>query len=188
MDKVQIRVDGRDITTFPLKELRQKFGVVFQNDVLFKETLLQNIDMGRSLSMDSINEAVKVAQAAEFIENAGGYGMNLEARGVNLSGGQKQRVLISRALAGHPEFLILDDSSSALDYKTDANFRSSLKDHYSGSTTIIIAQRISSIMHCDKILVLEDGLPQGLGTHEELLKSCEAYREISEIQLGGDVA
>lgn len=188
IDEGQIRIHGRDITTFPLHELRSKFGVVFQNDVLFKETLLNNIDMGRCLSMESVDEAVRVAQAAEFIENAGGYGMNLAARGVNLSGGQKQRVLISRALAGHPEFLILDDSSSALDYKTDASFRTQLAARFSDTTTIIIAQRISSIMHCDKILVLEDGKPLGLGTHEELLNSCETYREISEIQLGGDAA
>lgn len=188
IDEGQIRINGRDITSLPLKDLRQKFGVVFQNDVLFKETLLQNIDMGRELSLDSIDEAVKIAQAADFVAEAGGYEMAVEAKGVNLSGGQKQRVLIARALAGHPEFLILDDSSSALDYKTDARFRTDLAASFSKTTTIIIAQRISSIMHCDKILVLEDGLPLGLGTHEELLKTCAAYREISEIQLGGDAA
>lgn len=187
IDEGQIRIDGRDITTFPLKELRQKFGVVFQNDVLFKESLLQNIDMGRSLNLAAVDEAVSVAQAAEFIASSGGYEKDIAVKGVNLSGGQKQRVLISRALAGHPDVLILDDSSSALDYKTDAAFRTALDESFSGTTTIIIAQRISSIMHCDKILVLEDGIPLGLGTHEELMKSCEAYREISEIQMGGDV-
>lgn len=188
IDEGQIRINGRDITSLPLKELRQKFGVVFQNDVLFKETLLQNIDMGRNLSTEAVDEAVKIAQAADFVREAGGYQMALEAKGVNLSGGQKQRVLIARALAGHPEFLILDDSSSALDYKTDAQFRNDLAASFSETTTIIIAQRISSIMHCDKILVLEDGIPLGLGTHEYLLKTCPAYREISEIQLGGDAA
>lgn len=188
IDEGQIRINGRDITSLPLKELRQKFGVVFQNDVLFKETLLQNIDMGRNLSTEAVDEAVKIAQAADFVREAGGYQMALEAKGVNLSGGQKQRVLIARALAGHPEFLILDDSSSALDYKTDAQFRNDLAASFSETTTIIIAQRISSIMHCDKILVLEDGIPLGLGTHEDLLKNCPAYREISEIQLGGDAA
>lgn len=188
IDEGEIRINGRDITSLPLKELRQKFGVVFQNDVLFKETLLQNIDMGRNLSTEAVDEAVKIAQAADFVREAGGYQMALEAKGVNLSGGQKQRVLIARALAGHPEFLILDDSSSALDYKTDAQFRNDLAASFSKTTTIIIAQRISSIMHCDKILVLEDGIPLGLGTHEELLKTCPAYREISEIQLGGDAA
>lgn len=188
IDEGQIRINGRDIRSFPLKELREKFGVVFQNDVLFKETLLQNIDMGRSLKTENIDEAVRIAQAADFIAEAGGYGLPVAAKGANLSGGQKQRVLIARALAGHPEFLILDDSSSALDYKTDARFRNDLAETFSGTTTIIIAQRISSIMHCDKILVLEDGMPLGLGTHEELMKTCEAYREISEIQMGGDAA
>ena len=186
IDSGQIRIDGRDISTFPLKELRQKFGVVFQNDVLFKDSLLNNIDMGRKLDMDAIDRAVEVAQAASFIAGSGGYEKPIAVKGVNLSGGQKQRVLIARALAGRPEFLILDDSSSALDYKTDAAFRRNLSQSFSGTTTIIIAQRISSIMHCDKILVLEDGIPQGLGTHEELLKTCDAYREISTIQMGGE--
>ena len=128
-----------------------------------------------------------MAPAAEFIAESGGYEKAIAVKGVNLSGGQKQQVLISRALAGHPEILILDDSSSALDYKTDAAFRSALKDSFFG-TTIIIAQRISSILHCDKILVLEDGIPMGLGTHEELLKTCTAYREIYDIQMGGENA
>ncbi len=188
IDEGSICINGRDINTFPLKELRQRFGVVFQNDVLFKETLLHNIDMGRTLSQEDIDKAVRIAQAETFIREAGGYEMSVEARGVNLSGGQKQRVLIARALAGHPEFLILDDSSSALDYKTDAAFRTELAKAFAGTTTIIIAQRISSIMHCDKILVLEDGIPLGLGTHEELLRTCETYREISKIQMGGDAA
>lgn len=188
IDEGKILINGRDITSLSLKELRQKFGVVFQNDVLFKETLLHNIDMGREISTQDIDEAVRIAQAADFIREAGGYEIPVEAKGVNLSGGQKQRVLIARALAGRPEFLILDDSSSALDYKTDAKFRNDLAESFSKTTTIIIAQRISSILHCDKILVLEDGVPLGLGTHEELLKTCGAYREISEIQMGGDVA
>ena len=186
LDSGEIRIDGRNITTFPLKELRQKFGVVFQNDTLFKETLLENIDMGRKLSMDAIKEAAHTAQAEEFIEAAGGYDTQIAVKGANLSGGQKQRVLIARALSGRPEILILDDSSSALDYKTDAAFRKELEERYGATTTIIIAQRVSSILHCDQILVLEDGVCQGLGTHEELLKSCGVYREISEIQMGGD--
>ncbi len=188
IDEGQIRINGRDITTFPLQELRQKFGVVFQNDMLFKDTLHHNIDMGRNLTTEELSEAMEVAQAAQFINESGGLERDLAIKGANLSGGQKQRVLISRALAGHPEILILDDSSSALDYKTDAKFRNALDDRFDATTTIIIAQRISSIMHCDQILVLEDGLPLGLGTHEELMVSCDAYREISEIQMGGDEA
>ena len=159
--------------------------MVFQNDMLFKDTLHHNIDMGRNLSTEELNKAMEVAQAIRFINESGGLEQDLAIKGANLSGGQKQRVLISRALAGHPEILILDDSSSALDYKTDARFRNALDDHFDATTTIIIAQRISSIMHCDQILVLEDGLPLGLGTHEELMKTCDAYREISEIQMGG---
>ena len=108
----------------------------------------------------------------------------LDIKGANLSGGQKQRVLIARALAAHPEFLILDDSSSALDYKTDAALRKEIREHFKGTTTVIIAQRISSIMHADHILVLEDGRQIGYGTHEELMKTCELYREISESQMG----
>ena len=185
IDEGQIRIHGRDISTFPLQELRKKFGVVFQNDMLFKDTLHHNIDMGRNLSTEELNKAMEVAQAIRFINESGGLEQDLAIKGANLSGGQKQRVLISRALAGHPEILILDDSSSALDYKTDARFRNALDDHFDATTTIIIAQRISSIMHCDQILVLEDGLPLGLGTHEELMKTCDAYREISEIQMGG---
>ena len=185
IDEGQIRIHGRDISTFPLQELRKKFGVVFQNDMLFKDTLHHNIDMGRNLSTEELSKAMEVAQAIQFINESGGLEQDLAIKGANLSGGQKQRVLISRALAGHPEILILDDSSSALDYKTDARFRNALDDHFDATTTIIIAQRISSIMHCDQILVLEDGLPLGLGTHEELMNTCDAYREISEIQMGG---
>lgn len=185
IDEGSILIDGRDITTLPLQELRQKFGVVFQNDVLFKETLLHNIDMGRKISMEDVEKAVNVAQAADFIEANGGLSVNIAAKGVNLSGGQKQRVLISRALAGNPDILILDDSSSALDYKTDARFRAGLSESFADTTTVIIAQRVSSIMHCDKIIVLEDGEMRGIGTHDELLKSCDTYREISEIQMGG---
>ena len=185
IDEGQIRIHGRDISTFPLQELRKKFGVVFQNDMLFKDTLHHNIDMGRNLSTEKLNKAMEVAQAIQFISESGGLEQDLAIKGANLSGGQKQRVLISRALAGHPEILILDDSSSALDYKTDARFRNAVDDHFDATTTIIIAQRISSIMHCDQILVLEDGLPLGLGTHEELMNTCDAYREISEIQMGG---
>ena len=186
IDEGQIRIDGRDIATIPLQELRRKFGVVFQNDVLFKDTIHHNIDMGRNLSTNDLETAMKVAQAAQFIEESGGLSRDLAIKGANLSGGQKQRVLISRALAGHPEILILDDSSSALDYKTDARFRTALNQLFDETTTIIIAQRISSIMHCDQILVLEDGVPLGLGTHEELMATCDSYREISEIQMGGD--
>jgi len=107
------------------------------------------------------------------------------AKGSNLSGGQKQRILIARALAAHPEILVLDDSSSALDYKTDSLLRKALKLNFQNTTTIIVAQRISSILHADHILVLEDGKALGYGTHEQLMQNCESYKEINTVQMGG---
>ena len=117
-------------------------------------------------------------------EKGRGYENQVNIRGANLSGGQKQRILIARALAAHPDILILDDSSSALDYKTDAMLRKELKEHFADTTTIIVAQRISSVMHADQILVLEEGQMLGLGTHEELMESCDIYREIAASQMG----
>ena len=182
-----IRISGRSVDTIPSEELHQKFGVVFQNDVLFADTIRANIDFGRGLSEEQIYKAAKSAQAMEFI-NGLPEGMEhmVTARGTNLSGGQKQRVLLARALAGNSEILVLDDSSSALDYKTDSMLRQALREDYSGMTTIVIAQRISSILHADHILVLEDGTSIGYGTHEQLMESCEVYRQISESQMGGD--
>lgn len=181
----EILVDGENIYDMPLIDLRSKFGVVFQNDTLFKNTVIENIRLGRDIDMVQIQNAVSHAQADTFVEEAGGYDAEVAIKGMNLSGGQKQRLLISRALSGKPEILILDDSSSALDYKTDAKLRAYLNSSYKGSTKIIITQRISSIMNADCILVLDGGRILGKGTHEELMKSCEIYREISASQLGG---
>lgn len=182
-----IRIQGRPVGTIPPEELHTKFGVVFQNDVLFADTIRANIDFGRKLPEERIQKAARCAQAMEFID---GLPEKMEhivtARGTNLSGGQKQRVLLSRALAGDSEILILDDSSSALDYKTDSMLRQALRENYAGVTTIVIAQRVSSILHADHILVLEEGKEIGYGTHEELMESCALYREISESQMGGD--
>ena len=182
-----IRIQGRPVGTIPPEELHTKFGVVFQNDVLFADTIHENIDFGRKLPEERIMQAAKCAQAMEFID---GLPEKMDhmvtARGTNLSGGQKQRVLLSRALAGDSEILILDDSSSALDYKTDSMLRQALRENYAGITTIVIAQRVSSILHADHILVLEEGKEIGYGTHEELMENCELYREISESQMGGD--
>ncbi|MBR5537441.1 MAG: ABC transporter ATP-binding protein [Clostridia bacterium] len=179
-----IRVDGRDVRSYDLKALRDKFGVVFQNDILFKKSIGENIRIGRQLEMSRLEKAAKDAQAAFFIEETGGMDASLEARGVNLSGGQKQRLLIARALAGRPDILILDDSSSALDYQTDARLRQTIRQDYGDTTTVIIAQRVSSVKNCDKILVLEEGRMSGLGTHEELMQTCGLYREISKLQMG----
>ena len=183
-----IRVDGRDVRSYELKPLRDKFGVVFQNDILFKKSIGENIRIGRKLSMERVEQAAKDAQAAFFIGETGGMDASLEARGVNLSGGQKQRLLIARALAGRPDILILDDSSSALDYQTDARLRQTVYRDYGDTTTVIIAQRVSSVKNCDRILVLEDGRMSGFGTHEELMQTCDLYREISRLQMGEGAA
>ncbi len=179
-----VRIGGQDVRSMDKEALRQRFGVVFQHDTLFRDTIGGNIKLGRQISLEQIDRAIQDAQAADFIENAGGLDAWVESRGANYSGGQKQRLLISRALAGHPEILILDDSSSALDYRTDAALRGKLAEHYRDTTTVVIAQRVSSVMHCDKILVLEEGRMLGFGTHEELMESCEIYREIAETQMG----
>ncbi len=180
-----IFVDGRDIRTYDLNVLRQKFGVVFQNDVIFADTIAENIRFGREVSDEALAQAAQDARAAEFIEEYDdGFDHPASIHGANFSGGQKQRLLISRALAARPEFLVLDDASSALDYKTDATLRQAIREHHRGSTTIIIAQRISSIMSLDKILMLSDGKILGYGTHGELLDTCPAYRDIYEAQMG----
>lgn len=181
-----VYINGSDVRSMDKNDLRARFGVVFQNDVLFKNTIAENIRLGRALTREQLCAAGKSAQAEEFITGAGGMDAHVEAKGANFSGGQKQRLLVARALAGHPEFLILDDSSSALDYRTDAELRSELRREYGDTTTVIIAQRVSSIQHCDRILVLEDGKTAGFGTHEELLKSCELYRDIARLQMGVD--
>lgn len=179
-----ILIDGRDILTMDFHGLRSKFGVVFQNDMIFEDSILENIKVGRELSEEEIQKALLYARANEFVDGKGGLGERLDIRGANLSGGQKQRILIARALAAHPEILVLDDSSSALDYKTDAALRKELREHFSGTSCIIIAQRISSVMSADHILVLEDGREIGYGTHEELMDSCQVYREIADSQMG----
>ena len=181
-----ILVEGRDLRSIPTEELYQKFGVVFQNDFLYADTLAENIRFGRELSADQLTEAVRDAQAYNFIHNIpDGMDHELAVRGSNLSGGQKQRVLISRALAARPEILILDDASSALDYKTDAALRKAIRTHLAGCTSVIIAQRISSIQYADLILMLENGHIIGAGTHSQLMESCPPYREIADAQMGG---
>lgn len=179
-----ITIDGRNVKSFDKTELRKKFGVVFQNDVLFADSVYENISIGRELMVDRVWEATRDAQAVDFVtelENSLDY--KLSIKGSNLSGGQKQRLLVSRALAGDPEILILDDSSSALDYKTDSLLRKAIRDNYKGTTSIIIAQRISSVMKLDNILVIEDGRMAGYGSHDELLQGCEVYQEIYASQM-----
>lgn len=184
-DEGTIRINGRDIRAMSLKNLRSRFGTVFQNDVIFEESILENIRMGRNISEKEAIDAAGYARALDFIGEKGGILESLNIRGANLSGGQKQRILIARALASHPEILVLDDSSSALDYKTDSQLRRELKENFSGTTCILIAQRVSSVMNLNQILVLDEGAVIGQGTHEELMKTCEGYREIVISQMGG---
>lgn len=187
-DSGEIRISGKPVQSLTPEELYTKFGIVFQNDFVVAESIRENIAFGRSLTDEQIEAASQNAQAFEFISGLNDkFDHQVAARGNNLSGGQKQRLLIARALADHPEVLILDDSSSALDYKTDANLRKVLNEKYSDITTIIIAQRISSLMHADHIIILEDGEILGQGKHQELLESCDLYRMISENQMGGEV-
>lgn len=183
-DEGTIRIGGRDIRLMDIRDLRSRFGVVFQNDVIFEESILENIAMGRQITEEQAKQAAVHARAGAFVEEKGGVKEKLDIRGANLSGGQKQRLLIARALADQPEILVLDDSSSALDYKTDAQLRQELRQSFADTTCIVIAQRISSIMSADHILVLEDGKAIGYGTHEELMKQCEVYREIGASQMG----
>ncbi len=184
-DSGVIRINGDDIRGIPPEELHSKFGISFQNDVLFSDTIEENIRFGRELQRQAVEEAAECAQARWFINELDeGMDYQLAIRGSNLSGGQKQRVLISRALAAHPEILVLDDSSSALDYQTDARLRQSLSQQFQNTTTIVVAQRISSVRHADHILMLENGKEIGYGTHEALMASCAPYRDIAVSQMG----
>ena len=184
-DSGTVYVDGRDVRTYDKDELHRKFGVVFQNDLVFHESLRDNIDFGRGLDDGALQSAAADAQAAEFINGLDdGLDHMADIKGANLSGGQRQRILISRALAGKAEILVLDDASSALDYRTDAQLRKALEAHHKYATLILIAQRVSSIRNLDHILVMDNGRAIGYGSHEELLESCPAYREICQAQMG----
>lgn len=180
-----VYVDGQDVRTYEKKALREKFGAVFQNDVIFAESLEENITLGRPLTEEEVFRAAEDALAADFIAaKPGGYGYIAGIKGANLSGGQKQRLCIARALAARPEILILDDAASALDYRTDAKLRQALRERYEGVTAVIVAQRVSSVMGADKVLVLDEGRVIGCGTHRELLERCGVYRDIYQSQMG----
>ena len=184
----EIRINGRDIRTIPHEELNSMFGVVMQNDFIYVGSIADNIKFGRDISDEAMRLGAQTAQAAEFIDAyEDGYEHALQSKGTNLSGGQRQRLLISRALAGSPEILILDDASSALDYKTDSRLRRAIRENFSGITTIVVAQRVSSVMNCDSIIVLDEGRIIGAGSHGELIESCPIYKEISDSQIGGAI-
>lgn len=185
-DEGHVFIDGKDVRIYDKDELHRLFGVVFQNDVIFADSLKENISFGRDVEAEEMRKAAGDAMAREFIESyEDTYDHRAVVRGANLSGGQRQRVLIARALAAAPRILVLDDSSSALDYKTDAALRKAIREHHADTTTIIIAQRISSIMALDDIIMLDEGKIIGHGTHEELLRNCPMYREIYRNQMGG---
>ena len=183
-DQGQVLIDGRDVRTIPYDELRKKFGVVFQNDFVAEGTIGENIRFFRDVSDEALARAAEDAQAEFIAYKEGGMNAEVVVRGNNLSGGQKQRLLIARALAADPEILILDDASSALDYRTDAKLRQSLRENHRHTTTVVVAQRISSLRHADLILVLSDGKVIGKGKHDELLETCDEYRVIAQAQMG----
>jgi ATP-binding cassette subfamily B protein len=185
VDGGKIYVDGRDVRSYPAGELRAKVGVAFQNDFLMAASIKDNIDFGRNLSDERINAAIEGAQAKEFVDGLdGGENFCLAQKAANLSGGQKQRLVVARALAAKPQILILDDSSSALDYATDAHLRRELRENYSDAAKIIVAQRVSSIINADCILVMDEGRIIGSGTHSYLLQTCEEYKNIFSAQMG----
>ena len=180
-----ITLDGMDIREIAQHELREKLGYVPQKGVLFSGTIASNIMFGNEEGTEEeMKAAAETAQAAEFIETKKEqYESSIAQGGTNVSGGQKQRLSIARAIAKHPDIFIFDDSFSALDYKTDVALRRSLKKQTADSTVLIVAQRISTILHAEQIIVLDDGEVAGIGTHQELLSSCEVYRQIAESQL-----
>ncbi len=183
----QVIVDGVDVKDYTLESLRRKIGYVPQKSVLMAGTVESNVNYGdtsRDRIHEDVRKAVGIAQAADFVESMdGGYDGHVSEKGNNLSGGQKQRLSIARAVCRRPEIYIFDDSFSALDYRTDRSLRSALKRETSGVTSIIVAQRIGTIMDADKIVVIDDGRAVGIGRHEELLRDCATYRDIAASQL-----
>lgn len=183
-DSGVVRIDGQDVRTIDRQALCEKFGMAFQNDFITEGTIAHNIRFFRNLEDAALEKAAAAAQATFIAEKEGGMDAEVVVRGNNLSGGQKQRLLIARALAADPEILVLDDASSALDYATDSALRKALRSHYRNTTTVIVAQRISSLRHADLILVLSDGEVIGMGDHAHLMDSCEEYRIIAQTQMG----
>jgi ATP-binding cassette subfamily B protein len=180
-----ITINGISIREYTFEHLRSLFGIVPQKSVLFKGTIAENLRWGKEdATVDELYTALKIAQATDFVnEKPQKLDTVIEQGGKNISGGQKQRLAIARALIGNPEILILDDSSSALDYATDASLRKAIKENFEAATVILVSQRANTIKHADQIIVLEDGQIVGLGSHEELYANCETYREICLSQL-----
>lgn len=183
--KGDILINGTNITEYPLEQLRRKMGIVPQKAVLFKGTVRENMQWRDKTAKDkSITQAIEIAQALDFVmDKPDGLDHMILQGGKNLSGGQRQRLTIARALVGNPEILILDDSSSALDLATDARLRKAIREKTADMTVFIASQRVSSIRHADKIIIMDDGEIAGIGTHEELIKNCEVYQEICHSQM-----
>ena len=183
--KGNIFVDGKNIKSYELPSLRRHFGVVFQNDFIFHDTISSNIKMGRNISDEDMKKAAENAMAAEFIERyEEGYEHYSAIHGAAFSGGQKQRLLISRALSGDSPVIVLDDSSSALDYRTDSMVRKNILSNHKSSSLVIVAERVSAVMNADEILVLHNGEIIGRGRHDHLMESCDEYRDIYQTQMG----
>lgn len=182
----EILFRGQPITALSREDIAGDVGVAHQKDFLFAGTIAENVRFERPLSDDEVWTALKIAQAEAFVSALpDGIETPLATGGTNLSGGQRQRLLLARAVAGTPALLLLDDATSALDYKTDAAFRAALSALPRGTTTVTVAQRVSSVMHCDRILVLHEGRMLGYGDHKTLLATCPLYKEISDSQMGG---
>ena len=178
--KGSVKVDGKDVRDYGMEELRGKIGMVMQKAVLFQGSIEDNLKWGKAdASAADMDKALQISQAKEFVdEKPDGLQEEIAQGGKNLSGGQRQRLTIARAVVKQPEILILDDSASALDYATDAGLRKAIQEMEGKTTVFIVSQRTSSIQHADRIIVLEDGRMAGIGTHEELLETCEVYKEI----------
>ena len=183
----EVLVDGVNVKDYSFDALYDKLGYVTQRAVLFSGSVRDNVNFGESdavRSDENVWQALSLARASDFVENMpDGLGQNIEQGATNVSGGQKQRLSIARALARKPEILVFDDSFSALDYKTDSQLRAGLHDELAGTTLVIVAQRIGTIRHADRIVVLDHGEAVGIGTHDELMKNCDVYREIALSQL-----
>ena len=189
VDEGEILVYGKNIKELKQQELRQSIGVVFQNDLIFADSIFGNIQFNRKgITDEDIETATRVAQAEFIYDKENDMAYQMAQRGMNLSGGQKQRVLIARAIAGKPDIMILDDASSALDYKTDMKMRKAIRKEMADTTMIIIAQRIASLKDSDLILLIDDGRIVDSGTHQELMKSSSIYQEIAFYQLGGEIS
>lgn len=187
-DTGAVLIDGVNVKDYSLRHLRDGVGMVLQKNTLFSGTIAENLRWGNESATDEqVRRAAEMAQADKFVSSfPKGYDTLIEQGGTNVSGGQKQRLCIARALLKHPKILILDDSTSAVDTATEKQIRTALTEDFTGVTKIIIAQRISSVMEADQIAVMNEGEIVAVGTHEELLGVSPEYREIYELQMGGE--